>query len=141
MRGLYTKTNDYYSSFLISNIRHISSATSKSFWFGREISWLKSFPGGTSGEKPACQCRRRKRHGFDPEAWKNWCFQINAIIAQVFSADLFCALIWKLPLERSLLYGQALISIHDYGKNHSFDSMDFCQQSGIYFLIHYLGMA
>ena len=96
MRGLYAKTNDYYSSFLISNIRHISSATSKSFWFGREISWLKSFPGGTSGEKPACQCRRCKRHGFDPEAWKNWCFQINAIIAQVFSADLFGALIWKL---------------------------------------------
>ena len=24
------------------------------------------FPGGTSGKEPACQCRRPKRHGFDP---------------------------------------------------------------------------
>ena len=24
------------------------------------------FPGGTSGTEPACQCRRCKRHGFDP---------------------------------------------------------------------------
>ena len=78
----YTKTNDCYSFFLISNIRHISSAISKSFLFGREISWLKGFPGGTSGKKnPACHCRRCKRSGFDPEAWENWCFQINAIIA------------------------------------------------------------
>ena len=28
---------------------------------------LKGFPGGTSGNKePACQCRRQKRHRFDP---------------------------------------------------------------------------
>ena len=25
-----------------------------------------SLPGGTSGKEPACQCRRHKRHGFDP---------------------------------------------------------------------------
>ena len=24
------------------------------------------FPGGTSGKELACQCRRHKRHGFDP---------------------------------------------------------------------------
>ena len=24
------------------------------------------FPGGASGKEPACQCRRHKRHGFDP---------------------------------------------------------------------------
>ena len=36
------------------------------------------FPGGTSGREPACQCRRHKRHRFDPwvgkipwrRAWK-----------------------------------------------------------------------
>ena len=27
---------------------------------------LAGFPGGTSGKEPACQCRRHKRHGFDP---------------------------------------------------------------------------
>ena len=30
-----------------------------------------------------------------------------------------------------LLYGPALTSIHDYWKNHSFDHMDFCQQSNV----------
>ena len=24
------------------------------------------FPGGSSGKEPTCQCRRLKRHGFDP---------------------------------------------------------------------------
>ena len=28
---------------------------------------LRGFPGGASGKEPACQCRRRKRHGFDPQ--------------------------------------------------------------------------
>ena len=27
---------------------------------------LSGFPGGASGKEPACQCRRQKRHGFDP---------------------------------------------------------------------------
>ena len=26
----------------------------------------QGFPGGTSGKEPTCQCRRRKRRGFDP---------------------------------------------------------------------------
>ena len=34
-------------------------------------------------------------------------------------------------LALSLLYGSTLTSIPDYWKNHSFDSMDFCQQSAI----------
>ena len=28
--------------------------------------WFQGFPGGASGKEPACQCRRRKRCGFDP---------------------------------------------------------------------------
>jgi len=27
---------------------------------------VKGFPGGANGKEPACQCRRLKRHGFDP---------------------------------------------------------------------------
>ena len=27
---------------------------------------LLGFSGGTSGKAPTCQCRRHKRHGFDP---------------------------------------------------------------------------
>ena len=26
----------------------------------------KDFPGGASGKESSCQCRRHKRHGFDP---------------------------------------------------------------------------
>ena len=36
----------------------------------------------------------------------------------------------------NLLYGPALISIHDYWKNHSFDYMDFCWQNNVWILIH-----
>ena len=31
----------------------------------------------------------------------------------------------------SLLYGPTLTSVHDYWKNHSFQEMDFCQQSDV----------
>ena len=31
----------------------------------------------------------------------------------------------------NLFYGSTLISVHDYWKNHSFDCMDFCQQSDV----------
>ena len=31
----------------------------------------------------------------------------------------------------SFLYGSTLISVHDYWKSHSFDEMDFCQQSDV----------
>ena len=35
-------------------------------------------------------------------------------------------------LSLTFLYGPSLIAIHDYWKNHSFDHMDFCQQSDIF---------
>ena len=31
---------------------------------------LRYFPGGASGKESACQCRRHKRHRFDPWAWQ-----------------------------------------------------------------------
>ena len=35
----------------------------------------EGFPGSPSGKEPVCQCRRRKRHGFDPWVgkipWRN----------------------------------------------------------------------
>ena len=30
----------------------------------------KGFSGDASGKEPTCQCRRHKRHGFDPWVWK-----------------------------------------------------------------------
>ena len=32
----------------------------------RDLCLLRGFPGGTGGKEPTCQCRRRKRRGFDP---------------------------------------------------------------------------
>ena len=31
---------------------------------------LRGLSKGTSGKEPACQCRRHKRHGFDPQVRK-----------------------------------------------------------------------
>ena len=41
----------------------------------------------------------------------------------------------------SLLYGPTLPFIHDYWKNHSFDNLHLCRQSGLCFLIHCLGLS
>ena len=30
----------------------------------------KDFPDGASGKEPACQCKRWRRHRFDPWVWK-----------------------------------------------------------------------
>ena len=42
-------------------------------------------------------------------------------------------------LVLSLLYGPTLTSVHDYWKNHSFDYMDLCWQSHVWFFICCLG--
>ena len=45
------------------------SNRSTSYHFSVSIAPV-GFPGGASGKEPACQCRRHKRHGFDPWVWK-----------------------------------------------------------------------
>ena len=30
------------------------------------LSWAQGFPGGSTGKEPTCQCRRCKKHGFNP---------------------------------------------------------------------------
>ena len=35
--------------------------------------YVKSFPGGSSGKEPACQCRKCKKCGFDPWVGKIPC--------------------------------------------------------------------
>ena len=38
----------------------------KNLWFNWKYSSILSFPGGSVIKESACQCRRRRRHGFDP---------------------------------------------------------------------------
>ena len=47
----------------------VASGPNTSGLEGRGLPW--GFPGGTPGTEPACQCRRRKRHGFDPWVGKS----------------------------------------------------------------------
>ena len=36
-----------------------------------EVNLCQGFPNGASGKEPSCQCRRCKRHRFDPGVGKN----------------------------------------------------------------------
>ena len=38
--------------------------------FFYHLTFYSGFPGGISDIEPSCQCRRPKRHGFDPWVWK-----------------------------------------------------------------------
>ena len=86
-----------------------------------------------------------------PKRWpKYWVFQLQYQSFQIRVDFLYDWLIWSpcsprgsqesspVPqfksinsLALSLLYDLTLTSVHDYWKNHSFDYMDFCQQSDI----------
>ena len=49
-------------------------------------------------------------------------------LSRIFSSTT----LWKHQcLALSLLYGPALTYVYDYWKNHSFDYLDFCQQSDV----------
>ena len=42
---------------------------------------IRGFPGGASRKKPACQCRRHKRYGFNPWVGKiPWRWECNPLI-------------------------------------------------------------
>ena len=43
------------------------------------VSVCLGFPGGISGKEPACQCRRRKRPGFDPWVGKIPCMATHPV--------------------------------------------------------------
>ena len=53
---------------------------------------VPSFPGGTSGKEPACQCRRRKRRGFDP-----W---VGKIPLEKGMATHTSILAWRIPCTK-----------------------------------------
>ena len=55
---------------------------------------------------------------------------------EMYSTSTYSSATLLLPL--SLLYGSALISVHDYWKHHSFDYMHLCQQSDLCLLFHML---
>ena len=44
-------------------------------------------PGGANGKEPACQCRRYKRHWFDPWFWKK---QLSTVDIMLIEIQCFC---------------------------------------------------
>ena len=48
----------------LTSLQH--ALKSDPYFFSLRSSFKRGFPGGASGEEPACQCRRPKRHRFDP---------------------------------------------------------------------------
>ena len=84
---------------------------------------------------------------------KYWSFGFSISLSNEYSGLISCRMDWfdllavqgtlneeSFPVPQfesinssalSLLYGPTLTSIHDYWKNHIFDYVDFCQQSGI----------
>jgi len=56
----------------------------------------------------------------------------DLIVVQGLSKVFSSTAVWSInSLSHSPLYGPTLTSIHDYWKNHSFDYMNFCQQSDV----------
>ena len=69
------KNNDEYSHFVEEETEAMSIGTAKRlqlcrYWGLLIMHACMGFPGGISGKEPACQCRRHKRHGFDPSVGK-----------------------------------------------------------------------
>ena len=70
-----------------------------------------------------------------PVTFQAWfllgCINLICLLSRGFSRVFYSTEVWKhLIFSTRLLYGLALISIHDYWKNHSFDYKDICWQSG-----------
>ena len=57
-----------------------------------ELNWTEGFPGGSVGKEPACQCRRRKRWGFNP-----WIRKIPWNTGMETHSNI---LAWRIPMER-----------------------------------------
>ena len=54
----------------------------------------KGFPDGASGKEPACECRRHKRHRFDPWVEKIPWRRAWQIYSRIFA--------WKIPRTKAL---------------------------------------
>ena len=54
------KRKSGFQKHLLHSLNHYSGSINHSY------NHIGGFPGGTSGKEPTCQCRRCKRHGFDP---------------------------------------------------------------------------
>ena len=70
--------------------------------------------------------------------WTGWISLQSKGLSRVFSKSQFKSIS---SLALSLLYGPTLAFICDNWKNHSFDWMDFCQQSNVCFLMCCLGLS
>ena len=62
-----------------SGMVHVQKNTQHSIKLGDGIWVVTSFPGITSGKESACQCRKHKRHGFNPWVGKIPCMALTPL--------------------------------------------------------------
>ena len=81
----------YYLGLEMTDMMHFCSLSLQVLYFvlGHSLAKFWGFPGGSSGKEPACQCRGRKRQGFDP-----W---VGKIPLEEGMATRSSILAWRIP--------------------------------------------
>ena len=70
----------------------------------------QGFPGGPRGKEPACQCRRGKRHGFDPSVGKSWQPTQYSCLENPMDRGVWRATAYRIAKSRTWL---RLLSMHN----------------------------
>ena len=92
------------------------------------MSQLFACGGHSIGVSASASFPPKKSQGWSPLGWTGWISLQSKGLSRVFSSTTVQSINSS---ALSLLYGPPLTSIHDYWKNHSFDSMDLCQLSDV----------
>ena len=91
------------------------------------MSWLFKSGGQNTEASASASALPTSVRGWFPLRFTGLIFLQSKGLSRVFSSTT----IWKNHSSAfSLPYGAVLTSIHDYWKNHNFDYMDLCWQSG-----------
>ena len=99
------------------------------------LSWLFASGGQSIGASASASVLPMNIHDWFPLGWTGFILLKFKGLSRVFSNTT----VQKYQFFR-LLYGPTLTSIHDHGKNHSFDCIDLYWKSSLCFLIHCLGL-
>ena len=92
------------------------------------MSWLFTSGGQSIGASALASVLPMNIQGWFPLGLTGLIFLLSNGLSRFFSSNS----VWKInSLPFSLLNGPTLTSIHDYGKNESFDCIDLCQKSDV----------
>ena len=93
-----------------------------------QMSQLFSWGGQSIGVSASTSVRPMNTRDLSPLGWTGWISLLSKGLSRVFS---------NTTVQKHQFFGAQLpysptfTTVHDYWKNHSFDCMDFCQQSNV----------